>query len=125
MDLNVAIQKHAQWKFRLASALRSNESLDAATISKDKCCELGTWLDGQGKVQYQHLPSYEKCVASHTQFHIEAGKIAAAINARRVAEAERMLGSGAPFAEASKNASIAIIELQNQLNMELKKRVRA
>ena len=125
MDLIVAIQKHAQWKFRLASALRSNESLDEATISKDKCCELGTWLHGEARAQYQHLPSYEKCVACHAQFHGEAGKIAAAIHARKITEAERMLGSGAPFAEASKNAGIAIIELQNQLNMELKKRVRA
>jgi methyl-accepting chemotaxis protein len=117
MDLNQAIQKHAQWKFKFAAALRTNEPLDAATISKDNCCEFGTWLHGEAKFQFQKLPSYASCVAHHAEFHKEAGKIATVINAKKMAEAERMMAAGSPFSETSKKVGVAIIELKNAAKM--------
>ena len=44
MDLNQAIEKHAEWKVKFRSAIVKKESMDAGTISKDNCCELGKWL---------------------------------------------------------------------------------
>ena len=86
MDLDTAIQKHAQWKFKFTSHLRSVqmgepvEPLDAGTIAKDKCCEYGKWLHGEAKSQYGPKPAYVRCVAAHAEFHAEAGKIALALN---------------------------------------------
>jgi methyl-accepting chemotaxis protein len=120
MDLNMAIQKHAQWKFKFQSSLLEHQSgsktepLDVATISKDNCCEFGAWLHGS-KYQYQQLPVYVKCIAAHAEFHVEAGKIAAAINAKKVADAERMMAANSAFAEVSKKVGVAIIELKNQV----------
>ena len=115
MDLNEAIQKHAQWKFKFTAALRSNEALDAATIAKDNYCEFGKWLHEDAKFVYQALPSYSSCVANHAAFHREAGKVAAAINAKKPTEAERMMGPGTPFTVTSKAVAVAIIELQQQM----------
>jgi methyl-accepting chemotaxis protein len=117
MDLNLAIQKHAQWKFKFAAAVRSNEPLDVATISKDNCCEFGIWLYGDAKNQFQKLPAYVNCLSSHAEFHTAAGKVAAAINAKKTAEAEAMMAAGSPFSETSKKVSVAIIELKNAAKM--------
>jgi methyl-accepting chemotaxis protein len=119
MDLNSAIQKHAQWIFKFQSDLKmmelggTNEPLDVATISKDNCCEFGVWLHGEAKSLYMQQPAYARCVAAHAEFHTEAGKIAAAINAKKMADAERMMAAGSPFKEISKKVGVAIIELKN------------
>ena len=47
-------------------------------------CELGTWLHGKAKSQIGHLASYVECVQKHAAFHVEAGKVAAIINAKYI-----------------------------------------
>jgi len=115
MDLNEAIQKHAQWKFRFHQALLKNESMDAGVIAKDNQCELGKWLYGDAKTLYGQRQAHAQCLARHADFHTEAGKVAGTINARRKDESERMLANGSPFSEASKAVSVALIELQNEI----------
>ena len=87
MDLDTAIQKHAEWKMKFRSAMSQHESMDAATIAKDNCCELGKWLHGDGKTKFGKLSSHGGCVSSHAAFHVEAGKVAQAINAKKYTEA--------------------------------------
>jgi len=115
MDLNEAIQKHAQWKFRFHQALLKKESMDAGVIAKDNQCELGNWLHGEAKTLYGQRKVHAQCLARHADFHTEAGKVAAVVNARRTDEAERMLANGSQFSEASKAVSVALIELQNEI----------
>jgi len=115
MDLNEAIQKHAQWKFRFREALLKNESMDANVIAKDNQCDVGKWLHSEAKSLYAQRPAYAECLARHAAFHAEAGKIATTINAHHKDEAERMLANGSPFSEASKAVSVALIELQNEI----------
>jgi len=112
MDLNVAIQKHAEWKFKLRNAIHANETLDAAAISKDNNCEFGKWLHGEAKVLYGKIPVFASCIAEHAAFHVEAGKVAAAVNARKKEEVERLLSAGSGFAQTSKRVGIAIVELK-------------
>ncbi len=115
MDLNEAIQKHAQWKFRFRQAMLTNETLDAAAISKDNNCELGKWLHGEGKALHGHCGAHAKCMAEHAAFHREAGKVATVVNAKRMQEAELMMSSSSAFSEASKAVSVALIELQQEV----------
>lgn len=115
MDLNMAIQKHAEWKYKFRTAMTTLEPMDVATISKDNCCEIGKWLHGEAKASHGHLGGYAKCLSAHAAFHIEAGKIAALINSHKTDEAERMLASGTPYHEASKRVGVAIIELKNAI----------
>ena len=114
MDLSQAIQKHAEWKLKFRSAISGKETLDAATIAKDNCCELGKWLHGEGKIKYSKLASHADCTSKHASFHIEAGKVAAAINAKKYIEAEAMLGGNTPYASASGDVAVAITRLKKE-----------
>ena len=115
MNFDLALQKHAEWKSRLRSALYAREKLDAAQISKDNVCEIGAWLHGEAKVQFGQHSTFQHCVEEHAAFHREAGKVATAINEGKSAEAENMLAMGSAYAEASKRVGVAIIELKMQI----------
>jgi len=117
MDLDSAIEKHAVWKTKFRSAISKKESMDASTISKDNCCDLGKWLHGEAKTKFSSLQSHYACVAKHAAFHLEAGKVAQAINAKKFAEAEAMLNSGTPYASASSAVGVAIMQLKKEAKL--------
>jgi len=114
MDLSQAIHMHAEWKLKFRRAISGKEMLDAASIASDNCCELGKWLHGEGKIKYSGLPSHAECTVKHAAFHVEAGKVAAAINASKYIEAEAMLGGNAAYAAASSDVTIAITRLKKE-----------
>lgn len=116
MDLNTAIEKHAEWKFKFRNALASNEQMDAAAIAKDTYCDVGKWLHGEAAELYGENPAHAKCLVEHAVFHIEAGKVARAVNARDINEVEEMLSSESAFSEASKRVGISIVELKNAIH---------
>ena len=91
MDLGAAIDAHMQWRVKLRAAITRRETLDASTITLDNLCELGKWLNGEGRSLYGSKPEFQKLVASHRLFHSAAGKVAAAANAGKTAEAESLL----------------------------------
>lgn len=112
MDLNKAIDAHAQWKTKFRSAIAAKQQMDVATISKDNCCELGKWLYGEGKSRCGALPAYADLVKKHATFHIEAGKVAATINSQNFTQAEKMIDAGTPYAAASSAVGVAIMQLK-------------
>jgi len=117
MDLNNAVAKHAEWKTKFRMAISKNETMDASTIAKDNCCELGKWLHGEGKNKFGHLSTLSDCLAKHSSFHIEAGKIANAINAKKYTEAEAMLNAGTTYAAASSAVGVSIMKLQKETGL--------
>ena len=117
MDLENAVAKHAEWKTKFRGAITKQEQMDVATISKDNCCELGKWLHGEAKSKYSALGSFKDCLTKHALFHTEAGKIASAINAKKYAEAESMIGSGTTYSSASSATSVAIMKLKKEANI--------
>ena len=117
MDLNQAIQKHAEWKLKFRSAISKNETMDITTISKDNCCELGKWLHGEAKPKFGGLQSYVSCVAKHAAFHVEAGKVAQAINAKKFLEADAMLNAGTVYTLASSAVGVAIIQFKKEAGL--------
>ena len=112
MNLDEAVQKHNDWKIKFRSAISKKETMDAATISKDNCCEFGKWLYGAGKSEYGSLSSFTECVAKHKAFHVEAGKVAVAINAKKYVEASAMIGAGTSYSAASTDTGVAIMHLK-------------
>ena len=117
MDLNTAIEKHAEWKTKFRSAISKQEKLDDVTISKDNCCELGKWLHTEAKYKFSQSQSFASCVAKHAAFHIEAGKVAKTINTGKYIEAEGMLAPGKSYANASNEVGIAIIKLKKEAGL--------
>jgi hypothetical protein len=114
MDLDQAIERHAQWKVKFRKAITDHETMDVETISKDNCCELGKWLHGDAKSKFGKLASHAECVKRHAVFHTEAGKVAKTINAKNYAEATNMIESGTPYAVASNAVGVAIKQLKKE-----------
>ncbi len=116
MDLNKAIEKHADWKLKFRLAISKQETMDVEAISKDNCCELGKWLHGESKARFGKFTSHLACVGKHAAFHVEAGKIARTINSKKYAEAEAML-VGTPYTTASNAVGAAIIRLKKEAGL--------
>ena len=114
MDLDHAIQTHAGWRIKFRSAISKHETMDYSNIHKDSCCEFGKWLHGEAKLKFGKLVSYAECVAKHAAFHVEAAKVAAAINLKHYAEAEKMIGTNTPYADASTAVAGAILKLKKE-----------
>lgn len=117
MDLNNAIGKHAEWKMKFRNAISKQEQMDATTLAKDNCCDLGKWLYGEAKASFGHLASHAECIKKHATFHVEAAKVASAINAKKYPEAEAMLGGGTSYAQASSAVGVAVIQLKKEAKL--------
>jgi hypothetical protein len=117
MDLNKAIEKHAEWKLKFRMAISKQEAMDVVTISKDDCCELGKWLHGDSKAKLGKFASHSDCMGKHAIFHVEAGKVAKTINAKKYAEAEAMLGVGTPYTVASSAVAVTIMRLKKEASL--------
>ena len=115
MDLDSAVGKHAEWKVKLRGAIQRCETLDAAYVAADNCCELGMWLHGDAKRTMGANPALQDCVAKHAAFHGEAGKVAQAINAGKMEQADAMLNAGTPYSAASTAVAGAITRLKREL----------
>ncbi len=123
IDLDGALKKHADWKVKLRTAISNKETLDAATISKDNCCDFGKWLhDEDSHQKIAHLDSYHECIKHHAAFHIAAGKVAETINAKKYDEADKMLGNGSAFAEASSSVGAMIMRLKKDIKPQAVKK---
>lgn len=114
MNLDTAIAEHLLWKHKFCVAIARHEELDVAIISQDDCCELGKFLHGEAKARYGHLGSYMNCVSKHQIFHVEAGRIAAAINSKDYASAAVMMNATASFGLASSRVVTAITRLKEE-----------
>ena len=114
MDLDHAIQKHSEWRIRFRSAISKHETMDTASVSKDACCDFGKWLHGEARSKFGKLGSYSECVTKHAAFHVEAGKVANAINQKKFAEAEKMIGTNTPYTAASTAIAGAILKLKKE-----------
>jgi len=117
MDLNEAITKHAEWKLKFRKAISGHETMDAATISKDNCCELGKWLHGEAKTKFAGMAAHSECLKSHATFHVEAGQIAKTINEKKFDAAEAMLGSGTGYDSATRAVGLAIMRLKKEAGL--------
>ena len=117
MDLDIAIQKHAEWKMKFRTAIVRQDTMDATTIGKDNCCDLGKWLHGEGKNRHGALRSHAECVRNHAAFHREAAKVALAINARKYDAAIKMIDGGTGYANASNEIAGAIIRLKKEARL--------
>jgi methyl-accepting chemotaxis protein len=121
IDLDTALQKHAEWKVKFRTAISHNDKLDVATISKDNCCDFGKWLHGNTKLHLGHLGSFSECISKHAAFHIEAGKVAQAINEKRHQEAHAMISAAdSAFVSASSAVGIAIMRLKKDVALSTK-----
>ena len=114
MDLSDVLAKHAEWKLKFRRAIAGKETMDAETISQDNYCGFGKWLHSEAKSKFGNLSGYSECIMRHATFHVEAGKVAKAVNDKKYEEAEAMLGFDTPHTKASNAFGVAIMHLREE-----------
>jgi hypothetical protein len=114
MDLQSAINGHAEWKIKFRNAITKKEQMDEKSVAKDNLCELGKWLYGEGFTKFGSLKSHAECLSKHAEFHKEVGKVAALINEGQYAQAESMIGIGSSYLQASNAVAGAIYNLKKE-----------
>jgi methyl-accepting chemotaxis protein len=114
-DFDKAVEAHRAWKVKLRSAIAQKEQLDAATICRDDACPLGKWLHGAGQKRWSSAPAFVSLLAEHAQFHRAAGEVAESINRGQYSDAERLIGSGSRFAQASTQTVSSILRSKREL----------
>ena len=117
MDLDAALQVHGDWKARFRDAIEQQLPFDVRTIAVDDRCPLGLWLHGEAREQFGSLRTYHDCVARHAAFHLEAGKVAAAINAGQYHVALAMLDFGTTYSAASSALGGAVMALKRDARL--------
>lgn len=115
MNLEAAARAHGEWRDKLRGAIVKCEGVDATTISRDDCCDLGRWLHGAGKVSHGASHAFRDLTTKHAAFHKEAGRVASSINAKQFDRASAMLEANSPFAIASASVISAIRLLQGEM----------
>ncbi|MDE2427594.1 MAG: CZB domain-containing protein [Burkholderiales bacterium] len=115
MDIESAIGKHAEWKVKFRAAIAKKSRMDVELIGNTHCCEIGNWIDGEGKKDNAHLPEFAQLVKTHEQFHREAVKLAGLINAGRYSDAEHALNTSA-YADVSRQMTGGIMKLKKVIN---------
>ena len=124
INLDNAIEAHADWHKKLRNAASKYEQLDAETIGRDDCCEMGKWLHGAGSSKFGGKPVFVYLIAGHRDFHVEAGKVARVVD-QGGDQVEQMMSSGSPFSTASNEVGRLIILLKREVNSPGKPTVQA
>ncbi|QKO22570.1 methyl-accepting chemotaxis protein [Rhodoferax sp. BAB1] len=101
-DHDEALRTHQQYSITLRNAIMRKLTLDADNLRRDDCCQLGEWLRGPGGQHAANKPGFTELLRNHREFHLEAGKVADAINSKRMSEAQAMLESGQGFHHAAR-----------------------
>jgi len=120
MDLNDAIHAHANWKMKLFSYLDnpdnslSSDQISFDQISSDSACELGQWLNGEGR-KYSSAPEFAPLESSHARFHKSAGEILNIANSNGEVAPETVLSARNDFANASDEVVEALKAIQSRI----------
>lgn len=113
-----AISAHGAWKARLKSAIDSGKiEIPVVTIRKDNECIFGKWLYGPTiSAEVKNSSVYKTALELHAKFHKAAAEVAELAMAGKKSEAEKMMGLGGKYADASAKLTKAMMDWQKQLS---------
>ena len=113
---NSAIETHAEWKLKLLQQLTHGKmELDANTMKDPHVCELGQWVNDEGR-QYSFLPLFQRMCSEHKEFHGLAGEMIEYINVGDLAKAKEMLIHSGPLRQSSAKLVNALKECGKELD---------
>ena len=79
LDFIHAIEWHMKWRTDLEQCLKGGEMPmpDIDVVSRDDMCQLGKWLNGEGKRIYGVREEFIDLIRDHAHFHLCAGDLLA------------------------------------------------
>jgi aerotaxis receptor len=114
LEAEAALQQHQQYLVDLRNAAMRKLKLDANTLRRPDCCDLGQWI-AQGGQGWGHAPVFRELVRQHQTLHHEIGRAADAVNEGRYAEVESLLAPGKGMQQASRAMMGALKGLIEQM----------
>lgn len=70
MDRNEAIRAHTGWKKRLTAYLRHPDgSLDPSDVERVNACEIGAWIEDEGRAEFSSDMAFQHLEVAHSRFH--------------------------------------------------------
>ena len=87
-DFALARAVHHAWKVRIRAFLDGRESLSKEEAVSHHHCELGKWLDNEGRAKYGNIPEMAKIDEPHEKLHPLIKEIIALKSEGRHEEAE-------------------------------------
>lgn len=75
LDFAQAKTKHLIWLTKLQSYLDGLDGLTEEQIISPHSCELGKWLDTEGKMKYSGLVEIQELVKAHDELHTTGAMI--------------------------------------------------
>ena len=112
VTLGRAVSAHHALKTKLQSAAISGTKLDVATIRRDDCCDLGIWLQTDGRRLYAGRPEFSNLLEKHKSFHEVASVAANITNAEGFVTGGIHLRAGSQFSFATIDVVVAITLLK-------------
>ncbi|WP_454718874.1 CZB domain-containing protein [Caulobacter segnis] len=108
MDFHEQTHQHTQIRETLSTATRGPSSLDPSIFKSDRLCPTGCWLHGDGARRWVGNHAFLGLLEAHREFHAQAGAVAEQISRGQLAEAQRALRNGTPFALALADLTAAL-----------------
>ena len=87
-ELSTFLRRHLAWKERIYAFVRGDDEADPADTLSPTACDLGQWLEGEGRHKYGQLPAFDELVRLHQELH---DKVAAVVEIRRAGDDEGAL----------------------------------
>lgn len=94
MDPAQVLQEHQQYTVDLRNAIMRKLKLDANRFARHDCCQLGIWIEGEGRLRHGHSPAFREMLRQHQTVHSEAARVCQVINEQRYNEAQAALEAG-------------------------------
>jgi len=118
MNFDAEIAIHLNWKIKLRMFINgAGEKLDSSVVGQDNQCSLGHWLYGEG-LKYQHLPSYQKLLKIHANFHRHAAEVVQKVEQGDHNGAVELIGVNSQFQKESLEIHLAIEALKQVVNSQ-------
>ena len=102
LDYQEALQSHQKYSILLRNAILRKLTVDADTLRRDDCCDIGEWIQGAGGQRYGRAPGFSELIKQHRALHQEAGKAADAVNQKRYDEARALLEASGSLHQLSR-----------------------
>lgn len=113
MDFQEQAHHHTQIRETLAAAISERHPVDPSALRSDRLCPMGCWLHGEGARRWSGNHAFLGLLETHRAFHQQAAAVADQISRGQLAEAQRALRNGTPFALALSDLTASLRRMRS------------